>query len=46
MCEIIKELEFNDRYLDDNYKNSNYYREYLDKVCEDLKTKTREVTNE
>ena len=35
--EIIQELTEVDRWLDDTYKNSNYYREYLDKVNLDLK---------
>jgi hypothetical protein len=35
--EIIYELSETHKWLDDNYKNSNYYREYIDKVAEDLK---------
>jgi ribonuclease HIII len=38
--ETIKELEMCNRFLSDEYKNSNYYRGYLDKVNKDLKEKT------
>ena len=34
--EIIEELKNADRYLDDTYKNSNYYKEYLQQVFIDL----------
>lgn len=40
MCKIIDELTSVDKWLDDDYKKSNYYREYLDKVNEDLKLQT------
>jgi len=39
MEEIIQEL-VNTKWLDDNYKNSNYFREYLDIVNKDLKRET------
>ncbi len=35
--EIIQEVVEVDRWTDDNFKNSNYYREYLDQVNKDLK---------
>jgi len=38
--QTIEELRFNDRFLDDGYKNSNYYREYLRKVFEELEEQT------
>jgi len=38
--ETIKELSFNDKYLTDEYKNSREWREYLDKINQDLKTLT------
>lgn len=40
MDEIIQELVNTNRWLGDDYKNSNYYREYLDKLNEDLKKAT------
>lgn len=40
MDEIIEELANTNKWLDDDYKNSNYYREYLDKVNKDLKEQT------
>ena len=40
MKEIIKELTDTNKWLDSDYKNSNYYREYLDKVNEDMKKET------
>jgi hypothetical protein len=43
MEEIIKELENSNKFLDNNFKNSNYYREYLDKLCEDLKFETTKL---
>ena len=39
MEEIIQEL-VETKWLDDNYKNSNYFREYLDIVNKDLKKAT------
>lgn len=36
-AEIIKELQFNDKWLNDDYKNSNYYHGYLDKINQTLK---------
>ena len=39
MDEIIQEL-VKTKWLDDNYKNSNYFREYLDIVNKDLKKAT------
>ena len=44
MKEIIEELTRTERFLDDAYKNSNYYREYLDKVLNDLKEETKILT--
>jgi hypothetical protein len=43
MKEIIAELIHSDRWLDNDYKNSNYYREYIDKLCKDLKEKTKKL---
>ena len=40
MKEIIKELTDTNKWLGSDYKNSNYYREYLDKVNEDMKKET------
>ena len=40
MEEIIKELAYTNKWLDSDYKNSNYYREYLDKVNDALKEET------
>jgi FtsZ-binding cell division protein ZapB len=40
MNEIIEELLNTNKWLGDDYKNSNYYREYLDKVNKDLKEQT------
>lgn len=37
-CEIIEELQFNDRWLTDEYKNSKEYLEYLDQINKDLKS--------
>lgn len=42
MEDIIQELS-NTRFLDEEYKNSNYFREYIDKICNDLKDKTYEI---
>lgn len=41
MDEIIDELVNTNKWLNDDYKNSNYYREYLDKICNDLKSATK-----
>jgi FtsZ-binding cell division protein ZapB len=43
MEEIIEELTLTNKWLSSEYKNSNYYREYLDKVNEDLKIATKYV---
>ena len=40
MSETIKELVENEKWLDSEYKNSNYYREYLDKINKSLKVET------
>jgi hypothetical protein len=40
MTEIIQELLNTNKWLDKDYKNSKYYREYLDKVNNDLKLKS------
>ena len=37
MDEIIKELSDTSKWLQDYEKDSKWYREYLDKVCTDLK---------
>ena len=37
MDEILQELNNNHKWLDDNYKNSNYYKEYITKVCQAFK---------
>lgn len=39
--ELIEELQHSDRWLDDTYKDSNYYREYLKNIYELLIEKTR-----
>ena len=39
--EIIEELTFNSRWLTDEYKQSNYYREYLNSVFNSLKENTK-----
>jgi hypothetical protein len=36
--ELIQELQFNDKWLTDEYKQSPYYREYLQLVFKDLET--------
>lgn len=38
---LTKELEFNARWIPDNEKNSVWFREYIDKVCEQLKSLTK-----
>ena len=40
MGEIIEELSNTNKWLGSDYKNSRYYREYLDKLNEDLKLET------
>lgn len=37
MDELVEELNNNNKWLDDEYKNSNYYKEYITKLCQDLK---------
>lgn len=39
--EIIEELQFNDKYLDEDYKNSKYYRIYLKQVFFELLNLTK-----
>jgi len=34
--ELIEELHFNNKYLNDDYTNSRYYRDYLKKITEQL----------
>jgi len=38
--EIVNELSETNKWLDSTYKNSKYYRDYIDKVCSDLKVTT------
>ena len=40
MKEIIQELENTNKWLGDDYKKSNYYREYLNTINKDLKKLT------
>ncbi len=35
---LIEELNFNNTWLTEEYKKSNYYKEYLTKFFEELKT--------
>ena len=37
MENVIKELAFVVKYTNNDYQNSRYFREYIDKVADDLK---------
>ena len=39
--ELIEELRFNSKWLTDEYKQSRYYKEYLNKIFNELKELTK-----
>lgn len=45
MNPIIEELQFNDKFLCENFKNSKYYRDYLKKVMFNLINQTKSYAN-
>ena len=41
--ELIDELQFNNKWLTDEYKQSNYYRDYLKQISQELINETFKV---